>query len=279
MVYLTSAPANTTGQLNALLQQRAQAQPQDRQAIDNYIWQTFGDTQAVMILDMGGFSKTTQECGIIESLMRIQQMNQLVRQAIRKTNGQVVKFEADNAFAIFSSMSAALEASLRIFKLAATAGIEVSIGLGYGDILLIENPIGHDDFFGDEVNLASKLGEDTATHGELMLTASAYHQLQSELFIDEQPKLRGLNGQWQCFELTISGLTLVAYQLLAMRPTPAPVAAPAPIQEDITVIQAALMPLPQLEEATMIQSAVIPMPNHDERTLILRSAHALCQAN
>src|SRR5256886_5385868 len=39
-------------------------------------------------------------------------------------------------------------------------------GIGYGEILVIEN----EDIFGSEVNLASKLGEDLAQRGEILLT-------------------------------------------------------------------------------------------------------------
>lgn len=44
-----------------------------------------------------------------------------------------------------------------------------SIGIGYGAILNIAG----EDMYGDEVNLASKLGEDVAQRGEILLTAAA----------------------------------------------------------------------------------------------------------
>jgi len=42
------------------------------------------------------------------------------------------------------------------------------IGLGYGDMLRIAE----DDVFGAEVNAASKLGEDTAKEGEILVTGA-----------------------------------------------------------------------------------------------------------
>jgi len=40
------------------------------------------------------------------------------------------------------------------------------VGMGYGDMLLV----GDEDVFGAEVNAASKLGEDTAKAGEILVT-------------------------------------------------------------------------------------------------------------
>jgi adenylate cyclase len=194
------SPMNTSAHLNQLLRDRCHANAHERIRIDAAIWQTFGQTQAVMILDMGGFSKTTNHQGILAALTMIHQMQNLVMTAVRSGRGQVIKCEADNVFAIFASVADAVAAAQEIFRVTAIAGIGVSIGLGYGSILLIENPGYHDDFFGDEVNLASKLGEDTASSGELMLTAAAYHQLPSP------------GPDWEGFELTISGLTMNAYK-------------------------------------------------------------------
>jgi len=44
-----------------------------------------------------------------------------------------------------------------------------SIGIDYGDLLLI----GDEDYFGDPVNTASKLGEDLAGKGETLVTRRA----------------------------------------------------------------------------------------------------------
>ena len=47
--------------------------------------------------------------------------------------------------------------------------IILCVGVGHGRIL----KIGDDDVFGHEVNLASKLGEDTAKGGEILVTQAA----------------------------------------------------------------------------------------------------------
>jgi adenylate cyclase len=191
---------NSSAQLNQMLRRRIEASALERIHLDAEIWQTFGQVQAVLILDMGGFSHTANHQGILEALTLIHRMQQKVIPEIRGARGQLIKCEADNVFAIFNSVADAVTASLKIFQATQAIGIGVSIGIGYGSILLLENPSGHDDFFGDEVNLASKLGEDTAESGELMVTEAAYHQLAPA------------NSDWYQFELTISNVTMTAYQ-------------------------------------------------------------------
>ena len=51
-----------------------------------------------------------------------------------------------------------------------TNPLQVSIGIGYGDLHYVTS---EDDYYGAEVNLASKLGEDVACGGETLLTEAA----------------------------------------------------------------------------------------------------------
>ena len=57
--------------------------------------------------------------------------------------------------------------------LPAASEIYIAIGVGYGRILLV----GDDDAYGDEMNVACKLGEDLAEQGEILLTAAAHEAL------------------------------------------------------------------------------------------------------
>ena len=61
--------------------------------------------------------------------------------------------------------------------------------------------MGSEDVFGDEMNLACKIGEDMADQGEILLTEGAY---------------RGLKNKSRSFEelrFNMSGLPLTAYRL------------------------------------------------------------------
>jgi adenylate cyclase len=191
-------------ELEALLNRR-NSKAGNPAAVDREINRRFGCRRAVMVLDMSGFSLSTQRQGIIHHLAKIQRMRGIVSSEARAANGSVLKFEADNAYGVFLNVNAAVRASrginLRIREANLTTEqpdhIHVSIGIGYGSILLAR-----DDYFGDEVNLASKLGEDTADAGEVLLTDKAV------------AALRGKSHQVERFDLSISGIHLPAARLV-----------------------------------------------------------------
>jgi class 3 adenylate cyclase len=130
---------------------------------------------------MCGFSRLTEEHGIIHYLAMIHQMEEASRPAVEGNGGKVIKQEADNLFAIFDDPVQALEASLDIFRAFDAINSVVpderdiygSIGIGYGELLII----GEEDLYGSEMNLASKLGEDLACRQELLITSSAYEEV------------------------------------------------------------------------------------------------------
>ena len=100
--------------------------------------------------------------------------------------------EADNLFAVFDDAPAALRAAIAMQRVCTEAAprhaehdrVAVAIGVGFGRILDID---GH-DFFGHEVNLASKLGEDTASGGEILLTEAAHGRVAGELEHEAEPR-------------------------------------------------------------------------------------------
>ncbi len=173
--------------------------------IDREIERRFRCRRAVHILDMSGFSLSTQRLGIIHHLAKIQRMRGIVAAAVAEVKGTVLKFEADNAYSVFATVNAAVAASrticdrVREGNLSAVADdhIQVSMGIGYGPILLAE-----DDYFGDEVNQASKVGEDIARAGEVLLTEQALKAL------------RGKSHRIEALDLSISGIHLQAGRLL-----------------------------------------------------------------
>jgi class 3 adenylate cyclase len=175
--------------------------------IDREIWAEFGATRAVWVLDMCGFSRLTMRYGITHFLAMIQRLHGLVLPIIAAERGTVVKTEADNVFAIFDDVPAATTAARRVQQQLAAANaflpedwdLHASIGIGYGEILLV----GDDDFYGNEINIASKLGEDVAGPGEIYLTETAYRQLESA----------GAAPAAERREIPISAMTVAAYLL------------------------------------------------------------------
>jgi adenylate cyclase len=167
-------------ELGRLLEARNQ-HPESLAEIDAEIWRRFGETAAVLVLDMCGFSRLSVRYGITHFLAMIHRLRGIVLPLVAARGGRVVKVDADNVFAVFSEVDAAVGAALAVHQelgranvfLPADWDLHAAIGIGYGRVLLV----GHDDMFGDEVNIASKLGEDVAERGEILLSAAAYAAL------------------------------------------------------------------------------------------------------
>jgi adenylate cyclase len=151
--------------------------PEQLHDIDAEIRARFEKTQTVFVLDMSGFSVRTIKYGIAHYLAMIRRMHTIVLPLVSAAKGRVVKTEADNVFALFANVKDALRAAESVNDalervnagLPADWDIHVGIGIGHGPLLVI----GDDDVYGSEMNLASKLGEDVAGGGEVLLTEGA----------------------------------------------------------------------------------------------------------
>jgi adenylate cyclase len=171
---------NSRANLERLLGEMIE-RPEAQAGLAAEIDRDFGEDRAVMVLDMSGFSRTTERFGITFFLPMIHQMKLIALPAVRAHRGRVVKAVADNLYSLFESAPAAVAAAQEIMRGLKAANLRLpeerrlyaSIGIGYGRILNIEG----DDLFGNEVNLASKLGEDVADLGEILLTEAARAQV------------------------------------------------------------------------------------------------------
>lgn len=169
-----------------------------RRAVEQRLWQEFGQTKAVFVMDMSGFSLLTQKYGIVHYLSMVKRMQLATRPIIERHHGEVVKFEADNCFAAFDAVVDALRAAVelnRTFDAMNQAtedsfDIRVSIGIDHGDVLMIGGP----DYFGDTVNRASKLGEDIAGPGEMYVTRSAFDAIPPDAGFVGTPMRLSISG-------------------------------------------------------------------------------------
>jgi len=166
-------------------------QPERQAEITQIIDDVFGQDKAVLVLDMSGFCRTAREHSIVLVLSMIYQMQELLKPCVESEGGRLIKAEADNLFCLFDTVIDAvrscgqMQSSLNAAntRIPEHCRLNVSIGIGYGHILNIEDK----DIFGDEVNLASKLGEDVADKGEILLTENAFIQLQeADSFVQEE---------------------------------------------------------------------------------------------
>ncbi len=189
-------------ELSRLLDARNE-HPESLAEIDAEIWRRFGRTRAVLVLDMCGFSRLTMRYGITHFLAMIRRLQTIVRPVIAQGGGHVVKTEADNVFATFDDVPEALATARAIQRSLDVANtflpedwdLHAAIGIGYGPLLLI----GDADLFGSEMNVASKLGEDVAARGEILLSSGARERVAVEVGATEIP-------------VQLSGLTLKAYR-------------------------------------------------------------------
>ena len=189
--------------------------PERQKAIDEKINAEFCKSVAIVVIDSCGFSRSVRQHGIVNYLARLERLERVVSPLIESHGGRVLRVEADNIFALFEDTEAALRCAVDVQShveianepLPAASEIYVAIGIGYGRVLLV----GNDDAYGDEMNVACKLGEDLAERGEILLTAAAHEMLKGSK-----------TWTFEDSSVTISGLDLTSYRLVRRPATASP---------------------------------------------------------
>ena len=198
---------NLSKQFQDLLLRFSQAEELDvRKDIEKKLWEQFGEEHAVFVLDMSGFSLLTRKYGIVHYLSMVKRMQLTTEPIIESFGGSVVKYEADNCFALFPTPLSAINAAVAMQHAFQASNmltsddldIYISCGIDYGRILVVENR----DCFGDAVNRASKLGEDVAAAGDVLVTKEAMDMLSP----DAEIKTREM-------EISISGINIIAHAI------------------------------------------------------------------
>ncbi len=146
----------------------------DKERIDERIWDLFGEEWTVMFTDLSGFSRNVAAFGIIHFLQVILEQKKLLLPIVVAHDGILIKIEADSLLLLFKRPSRALACAIAMQHACERTNGErtpeekilLCIGIGFGRILRI----GDTDVWGREVNAASKLGEDTANAGEILVT-------------------------------------------------------------------------------------------------------------
>lgn len=182
--------------------------PERLAEIDRQIHEAFAETHAVMVLDMCGFSRLTMRHGITHFLAMIHRLHGIVGPIVVERGGRVVKTEADNVFAVFPDVAPAVAAAGDIQERLRAANavlpedwdLHASLGIGFGELLMVDG----EDLYGNEMNLASKLGEDIAGSGEVFLTAAAHARLAAS----------APPGRFEARQIPVSAMVITAYKLL-----------------------------------------------------------------
>lgn len=149
----------------------------DIAAVDRRIWDLFGEKWTVMFTDLAGFSRQVEKFGILHFLQIIHEHKQWLSPVISRHDGILIKVEADSFIVIFRRTASAIRCAVEMQAVLAEVNrtrqpeteVLLCVGIGHGDVLRI----GDTDIYGREVNAASKLGEDTARAGEILLTSAA----------------------------------------------------------------------------------------------------------
>ena len=135
--------------------------------------------KAILCLDMTGFTQSAMNHGSLFSLLRIFDVQKVCAPVFQQYNASRVRAFADDFTVLFEDPQDALNSALEVHRrilsfnsseLASKSPASCCIGIGYGDVYAI----GPDMAMGDEMNRASKLGEDTAKAQETLITEGLY---------------------------------------------------------------------------------------------------------
>lgn len=144
--------------------------------IDQRIWDLFGEEWTVVFTDLAGFSRNVEEFGIVHFLQVIWEHTELLAPVIADHDGLLLKTEGDSMLLLFRRPSRAIDCARAMLHACAQVNqrrkpedqILLCVGIGHGRVLRI----GDEEVWGREVNAASKLGEDTAKAGEILVTSA-----------------------------------------------------------------------------------------------------------
>lgn len=157
----------------------------DTEAIDERIWDLFGEEWTIMFTDLAGFSRHVASFGIIHFLQIIHEHKKLLLPIVEEKCGILLKAEADSLMILFKRPLNALACAVEMQRACQNANerripeeqMLLCIGLGTGHVLRI----GDGDIYGAEVNAASKLGEDTAKANEILVTDAFREAIESDV--------------------------------------------------------------------------------------------------
>ncbi|MFC1824876.1 adenylate/guanylate cyclase domain-containing protein [Thermodesulfobacteriota bacterium] len=138
--------------------------------------------KAILCLDITGFTIAALKKGELNSLLRILDVHKVCGPVFHQFNARLIRAFADNFTVLFDDPNDALTAAIEIHKRihafnrsepADKDSPQCCIGIGYGQVYAI----GMDQAMGNEMNQASKLGEDIARGAETLVTEGAFEVL------------------------------------------------------------------------------------------------------
>lgn len=127
--------------------------------------------RAVLLADVTGSTPLYEALGDAEAALRVARCTEVMRDAVERERGVVVKEKGDDLLALFETADAALAAVEAILRAMPIDGLTVHAGLSFGEVVGLRG-----DVFGDAVNLAARLAA-LANPGELLASATLARRL------------------------------------------------------------------------------------------------------
>lgn len=140
--------------------------------------------RAILTLDLTGFTVAAMKGRPLDALLRILDAQKVCVPVFQEHGASLVRAFADDLVALFVEPGQALDAAFEIHRRihafnhsghAAEKPALACIGVGFGEVYAI----GPNLAMGDEMNRASKLGEDTARGNETLVTSNVYFALRN----------------------------------------------------------------------------------------------------
>ncbi len=183
---MTEQDAQELHEYKVLIDRYIDAGDGQRIEIAAEIERRFSVETTILVLDISGFTRLTSKFGIVHYLSMIRRMQLLTTSIITDHQGEIIKFEADNLFAHFPDVDAAIGFSLDVLQRFRSMNVSTndhsdiyaSIGIASGSVLVLE----HRDAWGSTMNLASKLGEDLAEKDEVLVHEDAFSASRKKSF-------------------------------------------------------------------------------------------------
>lgn len=156
--------------------------------------------RAILSIDMTGYTSSAMRLGELQSLLRILDAQRVVIPVLQEFGAELIRCFADDIVALFHEPNAAVDAAfevhrrIRLFNaspLASQNPTQCCAGIGFGRAYAIGPNLAQ----GDEMNRASKLGEDIAHANETLVTECTY----AALVIRDDIRFECLNQDDQLF--------------------------------------------------------------------------------
>lgn len=138
--------------------------------------------RAILSMDMTGFTSSAMHRGELQSFLRIVDAQTVVIPVLQEFGADLIRCFADDIVALFPEPNCAIDAAIeghrriQVFNDSPLASDNPTLccaGIGYGNVFAIGPNLAQ----GDEMNRASKLGEDIARANETLITENVYAHL------------------------------------------------------------------------------------------------------